>query len=108
MPEFLIEVGKSPVFVITAFNSGPVPDQGVEHHRCVHQGIIGCLPTSHVGECLVLGRWDCPFPNPYTCAGPTVRAMTVDGDVAIGTGYCDALFLLIPLEFQSLHTEKIF
>jgi len=104
----LIEGGKSSIIIVTAFYCGTVPDECIEHHCCIHKSIIGCLSTSHIGKCLVLRGRDRTFSNQDARTVPAVRAMTINRDIAIGAGNRDALFLFIPLEFQSLHTEKIF
>jgi hypothetical protein len=104
---FSIEFCKPAVFIIAAIDCRSVADKSIEHHCSVHKIIIGSLSAPHFSKRLVLGSRDRPVPDPDSLAVPAVRAMAVHGNIAIGTGNRDTLFLLIPLEFQSLHSEKV-
>jgi hypothetical protein len=106
--KILIETAESLFFIIVAVQRRSITDKSIKHHGGIHQGIIIRGSFLEIRQHLYLGGRYKTFthPNPFTM--PAVCAMTVHGNIAIGTCHRNPVLFFIPLKWQCLHGEKVF
>jgi len=93
--------------VIIALDCIPVPDEGVEHHGCVHEGLIRALPSPHLFVGLQDGGGDDPFPDADTRAMRAVGAMAMHRYLTVSALDRHLVGRRVPEKGQVLHGTVI-